>query len=196
MGGGKRRPARQNALNICALVGWVVVIATMLVSWDDVSLASGSSLQRAILILESICAFEVLQIVIGTAQGNLALGIILHLVRLLVITVILPALPTVLASKLIVVSWALTEICRYPMFLRPRSTRFRTLRYLIPVLTFPIGAGAEAWAAYLSLAHMSRRSPLLRGCVALVAPSNVILGALIGYPTILKRARSELKSIL
>ena len=49
------------------------------------------------------------------------------------------------------------------MFLAPASRSARRLRYLAPILTFPLGAGAEAYAAYSSLGMFTGRSMLLRG---------------------------------
>ena len=42
-----------------------------------------ASLHSAVVALECVCAFEVLQIMIGAAKGNLKLGVLLHGVRLL-----------------------------------------------------------------------------------------------------------------
>ena len=85
------------------------------------------------------------------------------------------------------------QVCRYPMFLAPASRSARRLRYLAPILTFPLGAGAEAYAAYSSLGMFTGRSMLLRGCVAMVVPVNVVLGGFFGYPMILAKAKGALK---
>ena len=92
------------------------------------------------LALESICLLEVAQIASGVAKGNLPLGIAIHSIRCITMALTMPLLPTALVTKLVVVAYALTEICRYPAYLMPASKVARYLRYLAPVLTFPLGA--------------------------------------------------------
>merc|ERR1712216_503945 len=114
------------------------------------------------------------------ARGNLALGLGLHYTRMLTILAVMPAVPRSMATKLVLLAWSLTEVCRYPMFIWPASPLARKLRYLAPVATFPVGALSEAAAAYLSLPHLTGGS-LLRLAVQLVVPTN-ILGGVSAYP--------------
>lgn len=147
-----QRPAWQWALNLSALLGWAVVLAM---------LVSGSPLLatlRVALVLELVCVFEVLQIASGAVRGDLALGsslrtpsptssphphpraeanrtpgVPLHTIRMLVALVLVPALPSVPAAKIVLFSWSVTEVCRYPMFLMPQVKLARAIRYAIPV---------------------------------------------------------------
>ena len=57
------------------------------------------------------------------------------------------------------------------MFLS-NATIVRKLRYAVPVLTFPLGAVAEAWACWLALSSIS--NPLLYAAVWLVIPTNTL----------------------
>ena len=154
-----------------------------------------SPLLNTTLILEGICAFEVVQIAVGAAKGNLPLGVILHYTRLLVAIVIMPLVPATLAAKLVLLAWAVTECARYPMFLLPTSAAARTARYVAPVATFPLGAAAEAMCAYLSLELLAANgaSSALYAMVALVVPMN-ILGGLAAYGGLVKKAVASLKS--
>ena len=78
------------------------------------------------------------------------------------------------------------------MFLS-RAPALRTLRYAVPVLTFPLGAGAEAYVAYAAEsliapnARASAGAKLLRLLVVLVVPANV-LGGLAAYPALINKA--------
>ena len=164
-------------LNELALAGWTGVLlhATF-------GTTLSPDLIYGIVFLESICVVEVTRIALGTARGNLAMGVAVHATRLLMTTV-LPTVAHSRAARLVVLAWAATEVCRYPMFLRPRSAKLRALRYLAPVLTFPVGAVAEALCAYTAL---STRIPL-RPLVALVVPGNLVGGPLV-YWAIVKRA--------
>ena len=146
------------------------------------------------LILEGMCAFEVVQIAMGMAKGNLPLGVVLHYTRLLIALVVMPLVPATLAAKLVILAWAVTEVARYPMFLLPTSAVARTLRYVTPVATFPLGAGAEAMCAYLSLNLLaaSGASSMLYYMVACVVPMN-LLGGLAAYGGLVKKAMASLK---
>ena len=191
-----KRPAWQTALNGLALVGWLIVLAMLLSTWPAADLNSGAPLLTATQGLECVCAFEVVQIAIGAARGNLALGAILHYTRLLIIFLIIPALPesAILYAKLVVLAWALTEVCRYPMFLLPSSRPVRVMRYAAPVFTFPLGAIAEAACAYYALEPLSAAgvSTTVYGAVAMIVPTN-ILGGLVAYGDLVKKAKSSLK---
>ena len=189
-----KRPAWQTALNAIALLGWCNVLASLLVTWPTATLSWGSPLLNTTLILEGICAFEVVQIAMGMAKGNLPLGVVLHYTRLLIALVVMPLVPATLAAKLVILAWAVTEVARYPMFLLPTSAVARTLRYVTPVATFPLGAGAEAMCAYLSLNLLaaSGASSMLYYMVACVVPMN-LLGGLAAYGGLVKKAMASLK---
>ena len=192
-GGG--RPAWQQALNVVGLAGWSCVLCMLVARWPHVSAALDSPLMKLTLAAESICAFEVVQIVLGLARGNAILGISLHYTRLLEALVILPAISSHLSVRLVLLAWSLTELCRYPMFLAPSSKVVRLLRYTTPVVTFPLGAGAEAWAAYLAYSSpaLAGYSSVLRALVWFVVPFNVLGGALYAYPALVKKAMQATK---
>eukprot|EP00928_Gymnodinium_smaydae_P086809 TRINITY_DN71233_c0_g1_i1.p1 TRINITY_DN71233_c0_g1~~TRINITY_DN71233_c0_g1_i1.p1 ORF type:complete len:682 (-),score=72.63 TRINITY_DN71233_c0_g1_i1:166-2127(-) len=188
-----KRPAWQTALNAVAFLGWGGVVVQLLHTWPQLSYHTGSPLSQQVLALEGVCAFEVLQIALGTAKGNLMLGSVLHYTRLLVACVVMPAVPTSLATKLVLLAWGVTEVCRYPMFLAPTSAPARIARYVAPIFTFPVGAGAEAVAAYLSLSELSSASTLLRTMVALVIPTN-LFGGLAAYPGLVKKGLDSFRT--
>ena len=152
-------------------VGWAgVLLGTLFVA--------DGSFAPAVFALEMVCVFEVVQIALGVAGGNLALGSVLHATRLSVLTVCMPVAHTKLASKLVLLAWSATEVARYSMFLFPTSRPARVLRYSVPVVTFPLGALAEAYIAYT--AHWSLReadaSWVYIGIASLVASLNLVGG--------------------
>lgn len=193
--GGTRRPAWQQGLNVLALSGWGVALAILVAQWPSVSASLGTPLMTLILASESICVFEVLQIALGLARGNVVLGFTLHYTRLIEALVILPLIPSHLSARLVLLAWSLTELCRYPMFLAPGSKFARWLRYVTPVLTFPLGCGGEAWAAHIvhSSSALAGRLALLRFLVWFVIPVNVLGGTLYAYPSLVKKALQVMK---
>jgi hypothetical protein len=80
------------------------------------------------------------------------------------------------------------------MFLAPSSRAARLVRFVTPVITFPLGAGAEAWVAYLSLGALATRPLWLRVAISLIVPTNVIGGALWAMPGLVKKARHTLRN--
>ena len=78
-GAAARRPTWQSALNALALAGWCAALGMVLVQWPHVSAGLSTPLMRLTLSVEAICVFEVCQIALGLARGNLVLGIVLHL---------------------------------------------------------------------------------------------------------------------
>lgn len=188
-----KRPAWQTALNVLALSGWSVVLAYIVATWASLDLSRGSPLMLAIMALESVCAFEVVQIALGMAKGNLPLGIILHYTRLLIMY-IMPLVAASLSAKLVVLAWATTEVCRYPMFLAPSSHPVRIMRYAAPVLTFPLGAGGEAMIAYIALTPLAAAGTgsTLYWMVAMILPMN-LLGGIFAYGSIVAKAMASLK---
>ena len=190
------RPWWQPMVNMIALAGWAVLLLALIVRWDTITLGVGAPLMISALNLEMICLYEVYQIMIGVSKGNVLLGCVLHYTRLLVAMVIFPVVPAALPSKLVLLAWALTEVCRYPMFLLPRSRTVRILRYVTPVVTFPLGAGMEAVCAYLALGPLGsgRKAvgPVLYALVALIIPMNVV-GGLVAYSGLVSKAMASLE---
>jgi len=188
-----KRPAWQTALNLVAVAGWGGVLVHLLRSWPTLSCPSGSPLIRGVLALEGICVFEVLQIVLGMAKGNVVLGTVLHYTRMVMILAVIPTVPASLATKIVLLGWCVTEICRYPMFLLPKSNIARIMRYIAPVVTFPITAGAEAVAAYSALSHLSSSGPALRGMLMGIIFVNVF-GGIGSYPGLVKKGIASLSA--
>jgi hypothetical protein len=189
------RPAWQAVLNAVAWLGWAAVLLFLAVAGRRAVPSAGSLLLRATVWLEAICALETLQIALGLANGNLAMGAVLHYTRLLIATVAMPLAPAALPTRLVLLAWSATEVCRYPMFLLPDSAATRTLRYVAPVATFPVGALAEAWLAHMAAQSLGPAAPAWqRAALALVVPTNLFLGFGSGYPQILSKARAALRS--
>ena len=69
------------------------------------------------------------------------------------------------------------------------------LRYLVPIATFPLGAGGEAWAAHVvhSSSALEGRLALLRFLVWFVIPVNVLGGTFYAYPGLVKKALQAMK---
>ena len=59
-----------------------------------------------------------------------------------------------------------------------------------------MGAGAEAWAAYLTYAspELAHHSAVLRALVWFVVPFNVLGGTFYAYPGLVKKALQALKA--
>ena len=57
-------------------------------------------------------------------------------------------------SLLVLYSWSLTEVGRYPMYLFPQSPIARCVRLVLPLFTFPSGAAAKALCAYGALVRL------------------------------------------
>lgn len=209
-------------LNMGALLGWTFVFFLLL---SQLSIIQGSlpSLIRQLtlpffdtstttdddrlpiinllLFLEGICFIEVGRIAIGQLKGNLVLGVILHLIRMSCLLIVLPAALSsmedkkVLVSTLVLYSWALTEVGRYPMYLFPSSGVARYIRLVLPIFTFPVGAFAEAVGAYWHLKQLlvddatTKRSLhwLQVGLLVMVVGINTLLGPTMAYPALLKK---------
>ena len=101
-----RRPAWQSAINAVALVGWCIALAMVLAQWPHVSAEPSTPLMRLTMCIETICVFEVCQIAIGAARGNLILGFVLHYTRVAIALVVFPIVPTHLASRLVLLAWS------------------------------------------------------------------------------------------
>lgn len=209
-------------LNMGALLGWTFVFFLLL---SQLSIIQGSlpSLIRQLtlpffdtstttdddrlpiinllLFLEGICFIEVGRIAIGQLKGNLVLGVILHLIRMSCLLIVLPAALSsmedkkVLVSTLVLYSWALTEVGRYPMYLFPSSGVARYIRLVLPIFTFPVGAFAEAVGAYWHLKQLLVDDAITKsslhwlqvGLLVMVVGINTLLGPTMAYPALLKK---------
>ena len=126
--------------------------------------------------LEGICLVEVGRIALGQLKGNLLLGCVLHAIRITCLVYILSdglqllLLPSlrppsssshyfleedfekrksiVLHTLLILYSWTITEVCRYPMYLFPSSEMARKVRLVVPIVSFPVGCALEIQSAF------------------------------------------------
>jgi hypothetical protein len=178
------------ALNWIALVGWSAVFALTAAAWSDGEQPSAQLLQLT-LACEVICTLDVIRIALGMLRGDLALAVTVHYTRLLMWFVTLPHSATSpLVVKLILAAWSLTEIGRYPMVLFPDVAVLRTIRYATPVVTFPMGAGTEAYAAYLVLIATSDNA-VLRAALGFVVLVNVV-GGTVWYPSMVAKVGKSL----
>jgi len=183
-------------LNWIAFSGWMFVCYKLLVlcrSWNDDDDDSDRTwriivddLQKPVLALEGICALEVLRILLGELKGNFILGVVLHAIRLLTVLETMVRLPGHWTGPLILGSWAVTEIFRYPMYMFPNNQLCRSIRMVVPIVTFPIGAFSEAYGAYL--VFCDPESPFgLKVALLFVLFVNGALGPTMAYPALLKK---------
>lgn len=152
-------------------------------------------------VLELICLVEVGRIAFGRLRGNLVLGSVLHFIR---ITCLIYVLPTGLlrgddraVAMIVLYSWSITEVTRYPMYLFPTSTSARRMRLVTPLFTFPPGCAAECYGAYR--AFMTEWSdddgsggggggdPIKLGLLGMVILINGLLGPTMAYPALLNK---------
>jgi len=138
-------------LNWIAFSGWMFVCYKLLVlcrSWNDDGYGDidwmrriiVDDLQKPVLALEGICIIEVFRLLLGQLKGNVILGVILHAIRLLTVLETIVRLPNHWTGPFILGSWAITEIFRYPMYMFPNNQLCRSIRMVVPIVTFPIGA--------------------------------------------------------
>ena len=189
----------------------------------DVSSDGRIPLIDLLFFLEALCCFEVTRIAIGQLKGNLILGIVLHMIRITCLLLVLPNgltssitsgddngynnhmynNPKFFTSILVLYSWSLTEVGRYPMYLFPKSNIARNVRLVLPMITFPIGCAAEAYGAYTVLIELltisddgnnsdnaSEGSMLYWVKIAslcMVLLINGLLGPTLAYPALLKK---------
>ena len=196
-------------LNWVAFVGWSYVLF-LLISWNNnrddndnsSSMTEGQALlsttRTPILILEGICVVEVLRIFLRDLPGNLTLGVILHAIRFTAILEVLPRAVELAAADntqwswtapAILFSWAITEVTRYPMYLFPSSQLCRSIRMVVPLVTFPIGAFSEFCGAYqVFFAVTGDKVPLwLQIILVVMMLVNGLLGPYLAYPALLKK---------
>eukprot|EP00957_Ditylum_brightwellii_P102842 7836904-Ditylum_brightwellii.AAC.1 len=97
---------------------------------------------------------------------------------------------------MILASWSITEVSRYPMYLISSSKVIRLVRMLVPVVTFPIGAGSEAYVSYLLLTSGGGGDGMLEWIAKIVFGSTLLINTMLGpsmaYPAIVKKALKEL----
>jgi Protein tyrosine phosphatase-like protein, PTPLA len=187
--------------NWVAFVGWLYVLF-MMVS----SCVKGSSQQAAlepvrfpVIVLEGICAVEVLRIALGDVPGNLLLGTILHTIRFTAILEVLPRAAAICAIQTtpswptvtaVLISWSVTEVTRYPMYMFPVSSPARSIRMVMPLVTFPIGCVAEFAGAcqVLFMKQEGTTVPVwLKFLLVVMMFVNGVLGPCLAYPALLKK---------
>lgn len=179
-------------LNWIAFLGWAAVAAMTAAVWNEPSMPSEQLLQLT-LACEVISAVDVVRIAVGNLRGDLALGVTVHYTRLLMWFITMPHSATSpLVVKMILAAWSLTEVGRYPMVLFPSRRSLKTFRYAVPLVTFPLGAGTEAYAAYLVAMATGGSNPVLTAALGLVVLVNVI-GGTIWYPSMFAKVGRSMK---
>mmetsp|Transcript_10434 Transcript_10434/g.22542 ORF Transcript_10434/g.22542 Transcript_10434/m.22542 type:complete len:233 (-) Transcript_10434:189-887(-) len=205
--------------NTIALLGWSIVLlallsqsTTLFADHTDIFFRTTPATGRILLIdqlfgLECICILEVLRIALGHLKGNFVLGAVLHAIRLTCIHLVLAdGLGGVhdvtsswnnprFLSTMVLYSWSITEVGRYPMYLFPESALARRVRMVVPLFTFPVGAAAEALGAYGAIGKLLSRDSSSLGSLdkvlvfllVLVVAVNSILGPTMAYPALLKK---------
>lgn len=204
-------------LNVGALGGWSAVLLILVLSQCTTSLSAWTDrcfqavddgnipLIKLMFRLEWICFIEVGRIAIGQLKGNLVLGVVLHLIRMTCLLLVLPAglangvyevNNSNIVSILVLYSWSLTDVGRYPMYLFPNSSKARYIRLVLPIFTFPLGAAAEAIGAYRVLLELLNSGDggtssivyLIKvGSLGMVVLINCLLGPTMAYPALLKK---------
>ena len=192
-----------DSITAIALLCWTALLAYVLYSWGATAKYDHNML-NFVLAAELICASEVLRIAVGNLRGDLALAFTVHYTRLLMLFTTMPhSVVSAFLQKMIVLAWAATEVTRYPMVLFPDSKTLRLLRYATPLVTFPLGAGGEAFAAYLvhnetpnhylyGGADASLSQMVLSFAFVLVVIINVV-GGTIWYPSMCMKVVKVLK---
>ena len=135
----------------------------------------------------------------GDLPGSTLLGVLLHAIRTLALTQVMPRTvldpstqwiaPTILAS------WSITEVARYPMYMFPSNKRLRSLRMVTPLVTFPIGVLGEAYGAYWVLFQHEDQPPkglLLKLSLVVMLLVQGGMGPTMAYPHLLKKGLPEL----
>jgi hypothetical protein len=177
-------------LNWVAFLGWCAVACMTFMIWAEPKGPSAQLLQLT-LFCEVISGSETIKIALGMLRGDLALSFTVHYTRFLMYFVTIPhAEVTDTVVKLILLAWSLTEVFRYPMVLFPNNAALRTIRYAAPLVTFPMGAGTEAYAAYKVL--MVSDSPVWKAVLGLVVVINVG-GGIVWYPSMVAKVTRSLR---
>ena len=180
-------------LNAIAFAGWLFVLyRTILLIYPTFPSSIPENLvdevQHQILFLEGICIVEVIRIAIGDLPGNLVLGVVLHAIRLTATTQVMPnpVLASHWTAPAILLSWAVTEVSRYPMYIFPGSSACRSVRMVVPLFTFPVGCIAEGTGAYIVLMR-GDTALWLKAILIAVLFVNGVLGPTMAYPALLKK---------
>mmetsp|Transcript_16123 Transcript_16123/g.37395 ORF Transcript_16123/g.37395 Transcript_16123/m.37395 type:complete len:203 (-) Transcript_16123:77-685(-) len=175
-------------LNCSAFCGWSYVLFRLFHVIFQPADGSGivAELHTPVLALEGICAIEIARIFFGDLKGNLALGIVLHAIRLLTLLKTMVLLPNHWTGAVILGSWAVTEVLRYPMYIFPNNQFFRSVRLVVPLITFPVAAYSEFYGAYILFTD-PKTSLLLKVALSVVLFVNGILGPTLAYPALLKK---------
>jgi len=143
-------------------------------------------LRMPVLALEGICILEIARILVGDLKGNFVLGVVLHAIRLVTMLETMVRLPNHWTGVTILASWAITEVFRYPMYMFPSNQFCRSIRMVIPLATFPVGAFSEAYGA--SVVLFDPETPIgLKIALAAVLFVNGVLGPTMAYPALLKK---------
>lgn len=174
-----------DALNPIALVGWCYV--AVLVATTPAEFLN-AAVNQTCFALEAICVVEVARMAVGDLPGNIVLGAVLHAIRLLALAQVLPRTDLAHAwlTTAVLGSWAVTEVSRYPMYVAKGFGPARLLRMVVPMVTFPIGCGAEAYAAWLVF-QQGGVSAALKGALVGMLAVNVLLGPTMAYPVVMKK---------
>ena len=182
-----------SVLNAIAFAGWLFVLyRTILLIYPTFPSSIPENLvgeiQHQILFLEGICIVEVIRIAIGDLPGNLVLGVVLHAIRLTATTQVMPSplLASHWTAPAILLSWAVTEVSRYPMYIFPGSSACRSVRMVVPLFTFPVGCIAEGTGAYIVLTR-GDTALWLKAILIAVLVVNGVLGPTMAYPALLKK---------
>ena len=182
-------------LNAVAFAGWLFIlyktITLVLPTFPSILVPPDlvAQVQPQVIFLEGICVVEVIRIAVGDLPGNLVLGAVLHAIRITAITQVMPnqLLLSHWTAPTILVSWAVTEVSRYPMYIFPGSNLCRSVRMVIPLFTFPIGCIAELTGAYLVLTQGNVHTLWLRVALVAMLFVNGVLGPTMAYPALLKK---------
>eukprot|EP00657_Telonema_sp_P-1_P010087 TRINITY_DN4378_c0_g1_i1.p1 TRINITY_DN4378_c0_g1~~TRINITY_DN4378_c0_g1_i1.p1 ORF type:complete len:208 (+),score=35.15 TRINITY_DN4378_c0_g1_i1:148-771(+) len=145
-------------------------------------------------ILEFGCWLDVLRMLTGTLRGNVLLGVTLHAIRTFVLFNVLPDGPP--GDKghslchVVLCAWAVTEVARYPYYIRPTPLT-KALRFAVPVLTFPVGAGFELVSAWLFVDKAGPWASWRHSIASLIVCVNA-LGGVASYPAMVKKGVDSL----
>ena len=182
------------------MTGWSYVLFLLLSqlapTLPSIPLSFDLSLVTPVVIwLECICVVEVLRTALGDLPGNLVLGVVLHAIRFIAVLFVVPSNPNSWIAGAVLLSWAFTEVARYPMYLFPSSETCRSIRMVVPLATFPVGAIAEGYGAYL-LFSMEDTASWLKAVLAGMIFVNGVLGPTMAYPALLKKGGGARRSRL
>ena len=178
------------ALNFVALLGWAVVAGWTLMTYNDPARPS-AELRQLSLVCEVISAIDIVRIALGQLRGDLILGLDVHYTRFMMLFFTLShEAVSHTVVKLILLAWSITEVARYPMVLFPRLAALRTVRYSVPLITFPLGAGTEAFAAYSVL--FATPHALLQCALGLIVLVN-FFGVIAWYPSMVAKVQRSLR---